>query len=88
MNKLDSISFANSLNDYPDLMTVSDMRSALSISRSLSYKLIREGTVQSIRVGNIIRIPKVCIVDFMEKACYAVCCNGKLGQPDKERSYS
>lgn len=87
MKKLNS-NMALCLNDYPDLMTVSEMQSALCISRSLSYKLIREGTVPSIRVGNIIRIPKVCIMDFMEQACYAVCRNGELSQPEKERSYS
>ena len=88
MNKPDSDSMALCLNDYPDLMTVSEMQSVLNISRSLSYKLIREGTVRSIRVGNIIRIPKICIIDFMEQACYAVCRNGELSQPEKERSYS
>ena len=56
MKKLNS-NMALCLNDYPDLMTVSEMQSALCISRSLSYKLIREGTVPSIRVGSIIRIP-------------------------------
>jgi excisionase family DNA binding protein len=55
----------NSLNNFPDILTVNDLAASLHICRSMAYKLVRTGAVRSIHIGNKIRIPKAYLLDFI-----------------------
>ena len=47
---------------YPDLMSINDLRGALGIGRTKAYELVSSGELPSIRVGNAIRIPKTSLL--------------------------
>ena len=56
------------LSDLPMVLTVEDLRSALSISRNSAYQLIRSGQIRSIKIGSKgIRIPKDALLEFLSK---------------------
>ena len=50
---------------YPDIMSISDLRSALGIGRTKAYELVSSGELRSIRVGNAIRIHKTSLLDYV-----------------------
>ena len=47
---------------YPDMMTVEQLAQALNIGRTMAYRLVRSGAVQSLRFGVAIRIPKAALL--------------------------
>ena len=53
--------FAN----YPDILTVNDIRHALGIGRTKAYELVKSGEIRSIKVGSAIRIPKKSLLDYL-----------------------
>ena len=57
---------------FPDLLSVSDLRSALGIGRTKAYELIRTGAFRSIRIGKTIRIPKREVIDYIDALCYNI----------------
>ena len=58
------------LIDYQDLLTITDLQSILGVGRTTAYRLINDGTIKHIRIGKIIRIPKICMLDYMLFSCY------------------
>ena len=56
--------------NYPDLLTVKELQSALSIGRSKAYEIVRQGDVRSFKIGNSVRIPKSSLLEYIEKLCY------------------
>ncbi len=53
------------LKNEPEVLTVADISRILRVSRNKAYDLIRNGTIQSIRMGGKIIIPKLCLVRFL-----------------------
>lgn len=51
--------------DYPDVVGVPDLMKMLSVGRHAAYQLVREGKVQSFKVGRNIKIPKLSIIEFL-----------------------
>ena len=51
--------------EYPDIVTVRQLREMLGISRQLAYDLIADGEVQAIKIGNRFKIPKVSVINFV-----------------------
>lgn len=64
---------------YPDVMSVADIRKALRIGRTKAYELVSTGQLQSIKIGNAIRIPKPLLLDYIFKKSY------NDGEADKRR---
>lgn len=60
------------LNKYPDVMTPEQVATALCISRKSVYRLLRERTIGSKRIGKKYIIPKRCVVDYLVSAIYTV----------------
>ena len=60
------------LRDYPDVLTPEQGAEALGMSRKSVYRLLRERTIGSKRIGTKYLIPKRCLVDYLESARYAV----------------
>lgn len=59
----------NSIFDsYPDVLDVEDLMKALHISKSVAYQLLREKQISSIRIGRIYKIPKIYLLNFIEKS--------------------
>jgi len=58
------------LEDYPDLLTVDQLQSALQIGRNKSYEILRSGQLKYLRIGKSIRIPKRYLIDFINDSCY------------------
>ena len=52
-------------SQYPDIMSVNDLRTALCIGRTKAYELVNSGQIRSIKVGNAIRIPKKSLLDYL-----------------------
>lgn len=72
--------------EYNDIMTTTDLQSALGIGRSLAYRLIHSGKIKHIKVGSKIKIPKTYLLDYIDKSCYnsANVMNGDLSCREKE----
>lgn len=59
-------------NQYPDVLTVQQVAEALRIGRGAAYKLVNERTIGSVRIGNKIRVPKQCLIEYMQSARYNI----------------
>ena len=58
---------------YPDVLNIADLQTALSIGRSMAYRLINEGHIKHLRIGKSIKIPKTFLIDYVAKSsemCY------------------
>jgi excisionase family DNA binding protein len=48
-------------------LTVEEAAKLLSISRSLAYRWVKDGTLPAIRVGNAVRIPRRALEAWIEE---------------------
>ena len=51
--------------DYPDLLNITQMKNMLGIGLTLAYRLLRENTIKSRKVGREYKIPKVNVIKYM-----------------------
>ena len=51
--------------DYPDIVTVKQLRNMLGVSRALAYKLISDGEIQAVKIGTSLKIPKVSVINYV-----------------------
>lgn len=51
--------------DYPDIVTVKQLREMLGVSRALAYKLISDGEIQAVKIGAPLKIPKVSVINYV-----------------------
>ena len=52
-------------SDYPDIVTVKQLREMLGVSRALAYKLISDGEIQAVKIGASLKIPKVSVINYV-----------------------
>ena len=64
---------------YPDMMTVEQLAQALNIGRTMAYRLVRSGAVQSVRFGVAIRIPEAALLAAVVRKKEAADHGGKDG---------
>ena len=55
--------------DYPDVLTVQQVRQALGIGRVGVYKLLDSGGIRCFKIGNSYKIPKTALVDYINQSC-------------------
>ncbi len=48
----------STLDSYNDFLLPKDVQAILQISRSTLYKYLADGTIKSIRIGSLYRIPR------------------------------
>ncbi len=61
INELYKLMFA----EYPDLLSINDLRQMLNISRHLAYDLINDGYIDAVKIGNSFRIPKINVINYV-----------------------
>ncbi len=54
-------------NNYKDILTVDEACAALSIGKNSIYKLLRTGTIKSIKIGRKYIIPKIYLIDYINR---------------------
>lgn len=56
--------------DYPDVLTVHQVRQILGIGRPAVYKLLgKENGIRCFMVGNAYKIPKACLIEYIQRSC-------------------
>ena len=58
--------------NYPDVLSIKDLRQALGIGRIGAYKLLETGEIQSFKIGKAYKIPKSALIDYMNRQCCVV----------------
>lgn len=53
--------------EFRDVLTVAEACDVLQIGKNSLYKLLQSGEIQHIKVGRKYLIPKVYLLDFIEK---------------------
>lgn len=54
------------LKDYPEIMSVEETSAALGVSTKTVYKMLKNGTIQNMKVGRSYRVPKVHLLSFLK----------------------
>ena len=52
--------------EYPDVLDVKQVSKLLGVSTKTVYKLLKDGSLPSLRVGREFRIPKVMLMQYMK----------------------
>ena len=50
---------------YKDVVNVHQLAEMLGIGITLAYKLVKQETIQSIKVGREYKIPKHCVINYL-----------------------
>ena len=56
-----------SLDNLPEVLEVSEVRDILRISRASAYKLMKQNSIQSFKIGSQIRVLKSSLIAYMLK---------------------
>ena len=51
--------------EYPDVMDVKQVSKLLGVSTKTVYRLLREGAMDSLKIGREFRIPKVNVMKYV-----------------------
>ena len=51
----------------PDILSVAQVRQTLSIGRVGVYELLNTGKIYSFKVGNVYKIPKSSLIEFVDR---------------------
>ena len=54
--------------DYPDLLSINELRRMLGVSKHKAYDLINDGSINAIKIGNAFRIPKINVINYILSA--------------------
>lgn len=52
------------LKEYPDVLDINQMCDILGVSTKTGYKILKAGTINSLKIGRTYRIPKVHVIPF------------------------
>jgi excisionase family DNA binding protein len=65
VRQMDMRKYYTMFKNESDVLTVPDVVRLLKLGKNMVYKLIKEGTIRSIKQGKKIIIPKVCLIEFL-----------------------
>ena len=51
--------------EYPDLLSINELRQMLGVSKHKAYDLINDGSINAIKIGNAFRIPKINVINYV-----------------------
>lgn len=55
--------------DYPDVVSVGQLKEMLQIGQVLAYKLVKEGEIKSRKVGREYKILKSPVIEYLSRGC-------------------
>jgi len=55
----------NMLSEYSDVLNPSDLIKILDIGKNGVYKLLKDSTIHSIKIGKKYKIPKVFLIEYL-----------------------
>lgn len=55
----------NIFTNYPDVVSIDDLKKMLNIGRNTAYKLLNENKIKAIRIGKKYIIPKSSVISFL-----------------------
>ena len=58
---------------YPDILDVKQVSELLGVSTKTVYRLLRENTINSLKIGREFRIPKVNVMKYVKIFGSAIC---------------
>lgn len=58
-------SIENNFTEYPDIMSVAQVREILQIGKNKIYELLHNNEIKSIRIGCDHKIPKQSVIDYL-----------------------
>jgi excisionase family DNA binding protein len=58
--------FSIVFKDYPDVLDVKQVSQLLSVSTKTVYRLLRNGLIDSLKIGREFRVPKVNIMRYIK----------------------
>ena len=58
-------------DEYPDILTISDIMRALDIGRNKAYNLLKNNQIKSIKIGKSYRVPKSYLIEYIYNNCIA-----------------
>ena len=62
---MDNREYTKALKNYPMALNVREVAEILRISTKLVYRLIKNGTILSVKIGRENRIPKADLITYM-----------------------
>lgn len=60
-----SVRYRTMFHQYPDALTPQQVQEMLGIGQRMTYSLLREGKIRSVRMGRLYRVPKVAVIDYL-----------------------
>ncbi|MBD5168933.1 MAG: helix-turn-helix domain-containing protein [Oscillibacter sp.] len=55
------------LEQYDDLITISELREILNIGRNAAYDLLNQGAIPAFRIGRNWKIPKDAVIFYLSQ---------------------
>lgn len=55
-------------SSMPLVLSVDDIAETLSIGRNKAYRLVNEGQIRALKIGNHFRIPREAFMDFLKNS--------------------
>jgi len=59
--------------EYPDILDVKQVSKLLGVSTKTVYKLLRDGTLDSLKIGREFKIPKVNVMKYVKVFGSPIC---------------
>ena len=59
--------------EYPDILNVKQVSTLLGVSTKTVYRLLRDGTIVSLKIGREFRIPKVNVMKYVKVFGSPIC---------------
>ncbi len=53
-------------NEYNDILNIDDLCKALNIGKNTAYRMLNDGTIKSIRIGKVHKIPKINLIEYIK----------------------
>ena len=60
-------SFIVRFEEFPELVSIKQLRNMLGISNDVAYEMVKSGTIRSFKIGKKYRVPKSNIIEYVEK---------------------
>lgn len=57
----------NIFTEYPNIVTTAQLQEMLGTGRNTVLKLLGDGEIKSVRIGNKYRIPKLYVIEYLNR---------------------